>query len=91
MIYLWWSNLFLFSVKTAHNGDVSGLCFTDEGLFLLSFGTDDRLRLWDIASGKNTLVCRRSELISTWHHDVKGYLVELPKRYILKFEVKEST
>ncbi|XP_071851733.1 DNA excision repair protein ERCC-8-like [Apostichopus japonicus] len=44
------------SVKTAHNGDVSGLCFTDEGLFLLSFGTDDRLRLWDIASGKNTLV-----------------------------------
>lgn len=44
------------SVDTAHTGDVNGLCFTDDGLFLLSFGTDDRLRLWDIASGKNTLI-----------------------------------
>lgn len=49
-------NLLLLTVDTAHNGDVNGLGFTDDGLFLLSFGADDRLRLWDIASGKNTLV-----------------------------------
>ncbi|XP_023658857.1 DNA excision repair protein ERCC-8 [Paramormyrops kingsleyae] len=40
----------------AHNGRVNGLCFTADGLFLLSAGTDDRMRLWKAASGENTLV-----------------------------------
>ncbi|CAH1243109.1 ERCC8 [Branchiostoma lanceolatum] len=44
------------AVNTAHNGHVNGLCFTPEGLHLLSFGTDNRLRLWDTATGRNTLV-----------------------------------
>ncbi|CAH1243108.1 ERCC8 [Branchiostoma lanceolatum] len=43
------------AVNTAHNGHVNGLCFTPEGLHLLSFGTDNRLRLWDTATGRNTL------------------------------------
>lgn len=42
--------------KTAHNGHVNSLQFTSNGLYLLSYGTDDRLRLWDVMMGKNTLV-----------------------------------
>jgi len=43
-------------VNTAHNGRVNGLCFTADGLHLLTTGTDDRMRLWDSATGENTLV-----------------------------------
>ena len=44
------------SVTTAHGGYVNGLHFTADGLHLVSFGTDDRLRLWDAITGRNTLV-----------------------------------
>ncbi|XP_063051057.1 DNA excision repair protein ERCC-8 isoform X2 [Engraulis encrasicolus] len=44
------------AVNTAHNGRVNGLCFTADGLFLLTAGTDDRMRLWNSATGENTLV-----------------------------------
>ena len=43
-------------MNTAHNGAVSSLCYTEDGLHLISFGTDQRLRLWNTASGRNTLV-----------------------------------
>ena len=41
---------------TAHNGVVNSLCFTDDGLNLVSFGTDCKVRLWDVALSLNTLV-----------------------------------
>uniref|UniRef100_A0A8C7X8G3 DNA excision repair protein ERCC-8 n=1 Tax=Oryzias sinensis TaxID=183150 RepID=A0A8C7X8G3_9TELE len=44
------------AVNTAHNGRVNGLSFTSDGLFLLTTGTDDRMRLWNSATGENTLV-----------------------------------
>ncbi|MBN3312389.1 ERCC8 protein, partial [Atractosteus spatula] len=44
------------AANTAHNGRVNGLCFTSDGLHLLTTGTDDRMRLWNSASGENTLV-----------------------------------
>ncbi|XP_071952245.1 DNA excision repair protein ERCC-8-like [Antedon mediterranea] len=44
------------AVSTAHNGYVTGLCFTSDGLHLLTCGSDDRLRLWDVVTGRNTLV-----------------------------------
>lgn len=44
------------NTKTAHNGHVNSLAFTSSGLFLMTYGTDHRLRLWDTYSGKNTLV-----------------------------------
>ncbi|XP_065834594.1 DNA excision repair protein ERCC-8-like [Oscarella lobularis] len=40
----------------AHNGGVNGLHFLPDGLHLLSYGTDHRIRLWDVYSFKNTLV-----------------------------------
>ena len=43
-------------MNTAHSGAVNGLCFTSDGLHLLSFGTDENIRLWDTSSGRNTLV-----------------------------------
>ncbi|KAK4779370.1 hypothetical protein SAY86_006898 [Trapa natans] len=41
---------------TAHYGAVTGLRVTEDGMYLLSTGSDSRLRLWDIKSGCNTLV-----------------------------------
>ncbi|XP_020247940.1 DNA excision repair protein ERCC-8-like [Asparagus officinalis] len=41
---------------TAHYGAVTGLKATRDGMYLLSSGSDSRLRLWDIESGCNTLV-----------------------------------
>lgn len=41
---------------TAHYGAVMGLKATEDGMYLLSAGSDSRLRLWDIQSGCNTLV-----------------------------------
>ncbi|XP_057776561.1 WD repeat-containing protein ATCSA-1-like [Salvia miltiorrhiza] len=41
---------------TAHYGVVTGLKVTEDGMYLLSAGSDSRLRLWDIESGCNTLV-----------------------------------
>ncbi|KAF8789991.1 DNA excision repair protein ERCC-8-like [Argiope bruennichi] len=41
---------------TAHDGHVNSLRFTDDGLFLVSHGADNRIRLWDVALCKNTLV-----------------------------------
>ena len=38
----------------AHGGAVNGVCFTDDGLHLLSFGTDNTIRTWNVAQGKNT-------------------------------------
>lgn len=44
------------AVITAHNGHVTGMCFTGDGLFLVTMGTDQRARLWDIFTGMNMLV-----------------------------------
>ncbi|WCJ35553.1 Transducin/WD40 repeat-like superfamily protein [Euphorbia peplus] len=41
---------------TAHYGAITGLKITQDGMYLLSAGSDSRLRLWDIESGCNTLV-----------------------------------
>ncbi|NWX19475.1 ERCC8 protein, partial [Aegotheles bennettii] len=44
------------AANTAHNGRVNGLCYTNDGLHLLTVGTDDRMRLWNSSTGENTLV-----------------------------------
>ncbi|XP_065512384.1 DNA excision repair protein ERCC-8 isoform X3 [Caloenas nicobarica] len=44
------------AANTAHNGRVNGLCYTHDGLHLLTIGTDDRMRLWNSSTGENTLV-----------------------------------
>ncbi|KAH9758274.1 WD repeat-containing protein ATCSA-1 [Citrus sinensis] len=41
---------------TAHYGAVTGLKVTEDGMYLLSAGSDSRIRLWDVESGRNTLV-----------------------------------
>ena len=44
------------SALSAHNGHVVGLCFTSDGLFLLSVATDNHLRLWNTFTLKNSLI-----------------------------------
>jgi DNA excision repair protein ERCC-8 len=39
----------------AHMGAVNGLTWTEDGSYLVSAGHDDRVRVWDIATGANTL------------------------------------
>lgn len=41
---------------TAHYGAVTGLKVSEDGMYLVSAGSDSRLRLWDVQSGCNTLV-----------------------------------
>ncbi|XP_054712165.1 DNA excision repair protein ERCC-8-like [Uloborus diversus] len=43
-------------VVTAHNGIVNCIRFTDDGLYMMSYGTDSRIRLWDVATCCNTYV-----------------------------------
>ena len=40
---------------------MNGLCFSSDGLFLASFGTDNQIRLWDTFSGRNMLVRKGRE------------------------------
>ncbi|XP_022951019.1 DNA excision repair protein ERCC-8-like isoform X1 [Cucurbita moschata] len=40
----------------SHYGAVTGLKVTGDGMYLLSAGSDSRLKLWDVESGCNTLV-----------------------------------
>lgn len=39
----------------AHVGAVNGLTWTEDGKYLISSGTDERMRVWDMATGANTL------------------------------------
>ncbi len=39
----------------AHNGAANGLSWTSDGRFLVSVGHDERMRVWNIISGANTL------------------------------------
>jgi DNA excision repair protein ERCC-8 len=39
----------------AHTGAVNGLTWTDDGAFIVSTGHDQRIRVWDAATGANTL------------------------------------
>ncbi|KXS95698.1 hypothetical protein AC578_840 [Pseudocercospora eumusae] len=40
----------------SHNGAVNGLSWTEDGKCLLSNGQDERMRIWDMRTGANTLV-----------------------------------
>jgi DNA excision repair protein ERCC-8 len=39
----------------AHQGAVNGITWTDDGSYIVSAGHDLRIRVWDVASGSNTL------------------------------------
>jgi DNA excision repair protein ERCC-8 len=39
----------------AHQGAVNGISWTDNGAYIVSAGHDERLRVWDAATGANTL------------------------------------
>ncbi|KAI0421411.1 WD40-repeat-containing domain protein [Xylaria grammica] len=54
----------------AHAAPVNGLAWTDDGSYIVSAGHDNRIRVWDAATGRNTLAnfgpsIRNSQLAST--------------------------
>ncbi|ELU06884.1 hypothetical protein CAPTEDRAFT_147072 [Capitella teleta] len=40
-------------INTAHDGKVNAIRFLPDGLHLMTFGTDDRLHLWDASRGRH--------------------------------------
>lgn len=57
------------SSAKAHYGPVNGLTWTDDGAYIVSAGHDERIRVWDAATGANTLASfgpsiRNSQLAS---------------------------
>ncbi|KAI1085183.1 WD40-repeat-containing domain protein [Whalleya microplaca] len=54
----------------AHSAPVNGLTWTDDGGYIISAGHDRRIRVWDAATGRNTLASfgpsiKNSQLAST--------------------------
>ncbi|OLL25250.1 DNA excision repair protein ERCC-8 [Neolecta irregularis DAH-3] len=44
------------AMNTGHTGACNGLQFTSDGIHLISLGHDERIRVWDLVNGRNTLV-----------------------------------
>lgn len=42
-------------IGKAHNGAVNGISWTDDGCYIITAGHDERVRVWDAATGANTL------------------------------------
>jgi DNA excision repair protein ERCC-8 len=49
----------------AHSGAVNGIVWSDDGQYLVSTGHDERMRVWDMTSGANTLAHFGSGLKNT--------------------------
>ncbi|KAF9185525.1 DNA excision repair protein ERCC-8 [Haplosporangium sp. Z 767] len=45
----------LSEANSAHTRTVNGVVFTPDGLHLITTGHDDKMRLWDLYTGQNTL------------------------------------
>ena len=43
-------------VTTSHDGHVTGLKYTSDGLYIVSSGSDEKVKLWTAQDGKNTMV-----------------------------------
>lgn len=56
---------------TSHGGPINGLQFTDDGLFLLSTGHDNRLRIWDVCEAQNMLVNFGMNIRNTHLHGIQ--------------------
>ncbi|KAK7419340.1 hypothetical protein QQZ08_010873 [Neonectria magnoliae] len=58
----------------AHDDAVNGLQWTDDGRYIISAGLDRRIRVWDAATGANTLASFGS-LIQNQHAKTTNFLV----------------
>jgi DNA excision repair protein ERCC-8 len=82
----------------AHNGIVTSLSFLVDGLHLLSFGRDNRLRLWDVLTSRNTLVnygqvvnrCRTGCQFALSHCHTPGYAFIPSANNIQMFDIHEG-
>ncbi|KAG8227675.1 hypothetical protein J437_LFUL006986 [Ladona fulva] len=81
---------------SAHDGFVNGLHFTRDGFSLVSFGSDNRIRVWDIINGKNKRInfgtvvndCQKNIQITLTNLDSGSDMVFVPSRsQVLGFKV----
>ncbi|KAL2758043.1 hypothetical protein ACRALDRAFT_1080040 [Sodiomyces alcalophilus JCM 7366] len=56
----------------AHDDGVNGLCWTQDGQYVVSAGLDERIRVWDAATGANTLASFGSVVRNQSHHGPIG-------------------
>lgn len=54
----------------AHGRGVNGLCFSSDGLYLITLGLDEKMRLWDTFTGRNMLVNYGAH----WRNRFKSYM-----------------
>ncbi|XP_076054075.1 DNA excision repair protein ERCC-8-like [Oratosquilla oratoria] len=57
-------------LTVAHRSRVTSLCFTRDGLWLLSFGYDGELKLWNSSTGENAMI-EFSEIYTELKNNVK--------------------
>ena len=89
----------------AHVGACNGVVWTDDGDFLVSTGHDERVRVWDVATGANTLshfgpVIRNAHLSAHCPLVVPSEIAERPgqkvmfypnEKEVLMFDLLEGT
>lgn len=60
----------LSETNSAHGRGVNGLAFSSDGLYLITLGLDEKIRLWDTFSGRNMLVNYGAH----WRNRFKSYM-----------------
>lgn len=66
-----WSKMPHFRASArAHTDAVNGLTWTDDGMYIVSAGHDRRIRVWDAATGANTLVSFGSVIQNRMPHTI---------------------
>lgn len=65
----------LSSTNQAHNRPINGLAFSPDGFYILSLGMDEKIRLWDAYTGRNTLVNYGSHLRNRSNLTIKPLVV----------------
>lgn len=50
------------SRNVAHESGVNGVRWSEDGALLVTLGMDGKIRTWDMATGRNMMVCVTSRL-----------------------------
>ena len=60
----------------AHNRPINGLAFSTDGFHIISLGMDEKIRLWDAYTGRNTLVNYGPHLRNRSRTTIKPLIVD---------------
>lgn len=60
--------------NSSHNGPVNGLAFTSDGLYLVSAGHDEVMRVWDLQYGVNKFINYDRTIKNSYFQTTKPYI-----------------